>query len=89
MVLYAVGYTVMLFLASLFAGVAMASRGILAHGELLTRAAAGILVVIGGATFAYGYASYEAVAQRAIDFDVNETRRYTVTLSPSKRRGVR
>jgi cytochrome c-type biogenesis protein len=54
MVLYAVGYTVVLFLASLFAGVAMASRRILAHGELLTRVAAAILVVIGDATFAYG-----------------------------------
>lgn len=54
MVLYAVGYTAVLFLASLFAGVAMASRRILAHGALLTHAAAAILVVIGGATFAYG-----------------------------------
>jgi cytochrome c-type biogenesis protein len=54
MTLYAIGYTAVLFLASLFAGVAVASRRLLAHGELLTRLAAGILVVVGGATFAYG-----------------------------------
>lgn len=54
MMLYAIGYTMVLFLASLFAGVAIASRRVLVHGELLTRLAAGILVVIGGATFAYG-----------------------------------
>ena len=54
MMLYALGYTAVLFLASLFAGVAMASRRVLAHGELLTRLAAGILVAIGAGTFVYG-----------------------------------
>jgi cytochrome c-type biogenesis protein len=54
MTLYALGYTAVLFLASLFAGIAMASRRILAHGELVTRVAAGILVAIGAGTVVYG-----------------------------------
>jgi hypothetical protein len=32
MVLYSIGYTAVLFLASVFAGVTMASRRVLAHG---------------------------------------------------------
>jgi cytochrome c-type biogenesis protein len=54
MTLYAIGYTLVLFLASLFAGIAAASRRILAHAELVSRIAAIMLVVIGVAVFAYG-----------------------------------
>jgi cytochrome c-type biogenesis protein len=54
MMLYAVGYTAVLFLASLFAGVAMASRRVLAHGEVVTRVAAGLLVAVGAGTLVYG-----------------------------------
>jgi len=54
MTLYAIGYTLILFLASFFAGVAAASRRVLAHSELVSRIAAAMLVVIGIGTFAYG-----------------------------------
>ncbi|HEX3350795.1 MAG TPA: cytochrome c biogenesis CcdA family protein, partial [Acetobacteraceae bacterium] len=54
MALYAIGYTLVLFLASLFAGIATASRRVLAHSELVSRIAAVTLVVIGIGTFAYG-----------------------------------
>jgi len=54
MAFYAVGYTVVLFLASLFAGVALASRQLLRYGEALTRAGAVMLVAFGVFTFAYG-----------------------------------
>ena len=54
MTLYAVGYTLVLFLASLSAGIAAASRRVLAHSELVSRIAAVTLVVIGLGTFAYG-----------------------------------
>ena len=54
MTLYAIGYTLVLFLASLFAGLATASRRVLAHSELVSRIAAVTLVVIGVGTFAYG-----------------------------------
>ena len=54
MTFYAVGYTLVLFLASLFAGIAAASRRVLAHGELVSRAAAVLLIAIGLATAAYG-----------------------------------
>ncbi len=54
MTVYAIGYTLVLFLASLFAGIAAASRRVLAHSELVSRIAAVTLVVIGIATFAYG-----------------------------------
>jgi cytochrome c-type biogenesis protein len=54
MTLYAIGYTLVLFLASLFAGVAAASRRVLSHAELVSRIAAVALVVVGFATFAYG-----------------------------------
>lgn len=54
MTLYAVGYTLVLFLASLFAAVASASRRVLAHSGLVSRIAAGLLIVIGTGTFAYG-----------------------------------
>ena len=54
MTLYAIGYTLVLFLASLSAGIAAASRRILAHSELVSRIAAAGLVAIGIGTFAYG-----------------------------------
>jgi cytochrome c-type biogenesis protein len=54
MTFYAIGYTLVLFLASLSAGIAVASRGVLAHSQLVSRIAAVTLVVIGIATFAYG-----------------------------------
>jgi cytochrome c-type biogenesis protein len=55
MTLYAIGYTIVLFLASLFAGIAAASRSVLAHAELVSRIAAVALVVIGLSTFVYGW----------------------------------
>ncbi len=54
MTLYAIGYTLVLFLASLFAGLAAASRRVLAHSELVSRIAAVALIVIGIGTFVYG-----------------------------------
>ena len=54
MTLYAIGYTLVLFLASLFAGLAAASRRVLAHAELVSRIAAVLLVLIGASTVAYG-----------------------------------
>jgi len=54
MTLYAIGYTLILFLASVFAGVAVASRRVLAHSELVSRIAAAMLIVIGIGTLAYG-----------------------------------
>lgn len=55
MTVYAVGYTLVLFLASLSAGIAAASRRVLTHAERVSRIAAVALVVIGVATFAYGW----------------------------------
>jgi cytochrome c-type biogenesis protein len=54
MTLYAVGYTLILFLASVFAGIATASRRLLAHSELISRLAAAALVIIGISTAIYG-----------------------------------
>jgi cytochrome c-type biogenesis protein len=54
MSLYAIGYTVVLFLASLSAGIATASRRVLVHSALVSRIAAALLVAIGIWTFAYG-----------------------------------
>lgn len=54
MSLYAIGYTLVLFLASLSAGIATASRRVLAHSDLVSRIAASLLVAIGIGTFAYG-----------------------------------
>jgi cytochrome c-type biogenesis protein len=54
MTLYAVGYTLILFLASVFAGIATASRRLLAHSELVSRLAAAALVIIGISTAIYG-----------------------------------
>ncbi len=54
MTVYAVGYTMVLFIASLSAGVAAASRRLLRYGELINRVAAIALLVIGIGTIAYG-----------------------------------
>ena len=54
MTVYAIGYTLVLFLASLFAAVATASRRVLAHSALVSRIAAAVLVVIGVGTLIYG-----------------------------------
>jgi cytochrome c-type biogenesis protein len=54
MTLYAIGYTLVLFLASVFAGVATASRALLVHVDLISRIAAITLVLIGIGTFVYG-----------------------------------
>ncbi len=54
MTLYALGYTLVLFLASVFAGIAVASRRVLAHAELVSRIAAAALVIIGISTIVYG-----------------------------------
>jgi cytochrome c-type biogenesis protein len=54
MTLYAVGYTLVLFLASLSAAIATASRRVLTRADLVSRIAAIALMVIGIATFAYG-----------------------------------
>lgn len=54
MTLYAIGYTLVLFLASVFAGVAAASRRLLVHTELVSRIAAAALVLIGISTVVYG-----------------------------------
>ncbi|MDE8346757.1 MAG: cytochrome c biogenesis CcdA family protein [Acidocella sp.] len=54
MTVYAIGYTLVLFLASLFAGAAVASRRILPHSELVSRIAAAMLVIVGAGTLAYG-----------------------------------
>lgn len=56
MTLYAVGYTLVLFLASVFAGIATASRSLLAHSELVSRLSAAALVIIGISTVIYGFA---------------------------------
>lgn len=54
MVLYSIGYTAVLFAASLAAGLAVASRRLLTHGELLTKIAAVSMMLIGFGTFLYG-----------------------------------
>ena len=55
MVAYAIGYTAILWLASVFAGVAVASRRLLAHGETIVRLSAIALVVLGIGTVVYGF----------------------------------
>ncbi len=52
--LYSVGYTAVLFAASVAAGFALASRKLLSHGDLLTRIAAASMILIGLGTFVYG-----------------------------------
>jgi cytochrome c-type biogenesis protein len=54
MAVYTVGYTLVLWLASVFASVAVASRRILKHGELITRIAGIALLLVGAGTIIYG-----------------------------------
>ncbi|GAC1427777.1 MAG: hypothetical protein NVSMB5_22580 [Candidatus Velthaea sp.] len=54
MVVYALGYTAILFLASVFAGIAVTSRRLLAYGGTITRVAAVALVLAGLGTAWYG-----------------------------------
>ncbi|MGH7756952.1 MAG: cytochrome c biogenesis CcdA family protein, partial [Vulcanimicrobiaceae bacterium] len=54
MTLYAVGYTLVLWLAAVFAGVAVASRRVLAHAELVTRVSAFALLLLGVGFAVYG-----------------------------------
>jgi cytochrome c-type biogenesis protein len=54
MATYSVGYSAVLWLASVFAGTLTASRRLLPHGELITRLSAGALAAIGIGTVAYG-----------------------------------
>jgi len=53
---YTVGYTLVLFAASLSAGVLLTSRRLLGYGATITRVAATALVIFGVATLAYGFA---------------------------------
>ena len=54
MALYSAGYSAVLWLASVFAGILTASRRLLPHGELITRLSACALAAIGVGTIAYG-----------------------------------
>jgi len=54
MVLYTIGYTLVLWLASIFASFAVASRRILAHGEWITRIAGFALFLLGVGSIVYG-----------------------------------
>jgi cytochrome c-type biogenesis protein len=54
MTAYTVGYTVVLFAASLSAGVLLTSRRLLGYGATITRVAASALVILGVATLMYG-----------------------------------
>jgi len=54
MIAYALGYTAILFVASLSAGIAVTSRRLLVYGDTITRVAAFILVFLGLGTLWYG-----------------------------------
>ncbi len=54
MISYTLGYTIVLFAASLSAGVLLTSRRFLRYGETITRVGGGALVVFGIATVVYG-----------------------------------
>lgn len=54
MTVYSIGYSVVLWLASVSAGFATASRRLLPHGELIVRLSAFALATIGIGTVAYG-----------------------------------
>lgn len=54
MVVYAIGYTAVLFVASFSAAAAAASRRLLRYGDLITRVAAAALVIAGIGTIVYG-----------------------------------
>jgi cytochrome c biogenesis protein CcdA len=53
MTIYSIGYTAILFAASLFAGIATASRSLLAHGGVITRFSSIALIGLGVATIWY------------------------------------
>lgn len=55
MVVYALGYTAILFVASLSAGIAVTSRRLLTFGDTITRVAATVLVLVGVGTTWYGF----------------------------------
>jgi cytochrome c-type biogenesis protein len=55
MALYALGYTIVLWLASVFAGIVVTSRRLLEHGELITRLSAAALVLLGLGFVYYGF----------------------------------
>lgn len=48
MVSYALGYTAIIFLASLFTGLAKQTRQLLRHAETISRFAGGLLLLVGG-----------------------------------------
>ena len=54
MTAYSIGYTAVLWLASVSTGLIATSRHLLRHGTLITRASAFVLAAIGISTFAYG-----------------------------------
>jgi cytochrome c-type biogenesis protein len=54
MAVYAIGYTLLLWLASVFAGVTAASRTFLAHGDVITRVSAVFLLLVGVGSIVYG-----------------------------------
>jgi cytochrome c-type biogenesis protein len=54
MALYALGYTIVLWLASVFAGIVVTSRRLLEHGELITRLSAAALLLLGIGFVYYG-----------------------------------
>ena len=56
MACYTIGYTALLFGASLSAGILLTSRHMLRYAETVNRVAATALVVFGGVTLAYGLA---------------------------------
>lgn len=55
MTIYAIGYTAVLWLASVFAGVTVASRRLLQYGDLITRAGSLAMLLLGGGFVYYGF----------------------------------
>jgi cytochrome c-type biogenesis protein len=54
MTVYSIGYTAVLFLASLSAGIAAGSRNLLRYGDLITKTGQVALLVVGIGTVVYG-----------------------------------
>lgn len=54
MATYAIGYTIVLWLASVFTAVAIASRKLLQYGDLITRIGAAALLLLGSGFIVYG-----------------------------------
>ncbi|TAM59539.1 hypothetical protein EPN52_07550 [bacterium] len=52
---YALGYTIMLWLASAFSGIVVTSRRIREHGELVTCLSAAALLLLGAGFVYYGF----------------------------------